>query len=591
MDPALTRTKAHVLFGELYSKSRPPELQEKVEAAIQGVSDIFVRIRKIQEIDEQFERSRKPSRPEPVQRSRRGGGGGTGTGPSAIANRPKAPAANSGGFLSFIFGKSDLAAWGEKTGTIVTGLFGLNQHLSSQVQHSFSAVNEQQIVELLKAMRFFIQKGWERFPPAKYNSVVTAYQFFEEYLKVELLFRKQEIVSTILTQTIKMQVLYAQLLQFEGFADFFRGDFVEFLKDDKDYGAVSSELLAGIESLLGFETRRPRLSDCILSLYAVDRKRLFNWTELITELKVGAPVTDRYRAPEKIQQVIQQRQDRLQNEIEFRKRSIAEIAYIRETYFKIDERGKANVDFIQDIARDVLMRSSSEQRTSAEYLRASISEPHRLLAILLKDVDVNFIQILSGSVHVHQQGAPTEVIIFRPAVFKAELDLLNELQQDMAEFLKKFKNTALSFAMYLAATKGEAKDQVSQGFRPLAMKSCQLFSSLQSKLRTVLVAHRETLEKEATGHLKEAVQRTRSIPIEAISAEQRFLPWSDAVVADSSRFSQKTVLDVLDDMVRCLYNYLYIYRDTSLLQTLNSVPRLKSEVGLLEKKLLQYGSG
>ncbi|PKL34348.1 MAG: hypothetical protein CVV45_03555, partial [Spirochaetae bacterium HGW-Spirochaetae-10] len=295
MDPALTRTKAHVLFGELYSKSRPPELQEKVEAAIQGVSDIFVRIRKIQEIDEQFERSRKPSRPEPVQRSRRGGGGGTGTGPSAIANRPKPPAANSGGFLSFIFGKSDLAAWGEKTGTIVTGLFGLNQHLSSQVQHSFSAVNEQQIVELLKAMRFFIQKGWERFPPAKYNSVVTAYQFFEEYLKVELLFRKQEIVSTILTQTIKMQVLYAQLLQFEGFADFFRGDFVEFLKDDKDYGAISSELLAGIESLVGFETRRPRLSDCILSLYAVDRKRLFNWTELITELKVGAPVTDRYR--------------------------------------------------------------------------------------------------------------------------------------------------------------------------------------------------------------------------------------------------------------------------------------------------------
>lgn len=590
MDPSLTRTKAHVLFGELYSKSRPPEIQEKVDAAIQGVSDIFVRIRKIQEIDEEFERSRKLSRPETVRRNRRGGGG-VGTGPSAIANRSKPPAANSGGFLSFFFGKSDLVAWGEKTGTIVTGLFGLNQHLSSRVHHSFSILNEQQIVELLKAMRFFILKGWERFPPEKYNSVVTAYQFFEEYLKVDLLFRKQESVSTIVTQTIKMQVLYAQFLQFDGFADFFRGDFVQFLKNDKDYGAVSSELLSSIETFLGFETRRPRLSDCILSFYAVARKRLISWTELITELKVGAPVTERYRAPEKIQQLIQQRRDRLQKEIDFRKRSIDEIAYIRETYFKIDERGKANVDFIQDIAREVLMRSSGEQRTSAEYLRASISEPHRLLSILLKDVDMNFVQILSGSVHVLQQGAPAEVIIFRPTVFKAELDLLNELQQDMTEFLKKFKNVTLSFAMYLAATKGEAKDLVSQSFRPLAMKSCQLFSSLQSKLRTVLVAHHETVEKEATGHLKEAIRRTRSIPIEVISAEQRFLPWADAVVADSSRFSQKTVLDALDDMVRCLYNYLYIYRDTNLLHTLNSVPRLKSEVNLLEKKLLQYGSG
>ncbi len=589
MDPSLTRTKAHVLFGELYSKPRPPELQQKVEEAIKGVSDIFVRIQKIQEIDEQYERSRRSGsrtsgRSAPARRSR------STAAPAPAPLRPKSSSTGKGGFLSFLFGKSDLAAWGDKTGTIVTGVFGLNQRLSSQVQRAFSAIQEKQIVELLKAMRFFIQKGWERFPPPQYNLIITLYQFFEEYVKVDLLFRKGEPVRNILTQTIKLQVLYAQLLQFENVTNFLREDFVDFLREDKDYGTVSSDLLSGIESILGFETRRPRLTDCILALYVIERKRLFSWQDLIAELQVGAPVTNRYRAPDKIQKVIQHRQERLRNEIDFRKRSIAEIAYIRETYFKIDERGKANVDFIQEIARDVLSRSSGEQRTSAEYFRSSVTEPHRLLAILLKDVDVNFIQILSGSVHVYQEGAPAEVIIFRPGLFKNEMDMLSELQQDMAEFLKTYKNVTFSFAMYLAATKGEAKDQVSQNFRPIATKSCQLFSSLLSKLRTVLVAHRETVEKEATGHLKEALQRTRMIPIETISAEQRFLPFADAIVAGSTRFSRKTVLDTIEEMVRCLYNYLYVYRDAALLQTLNSVPRLKSEVSLLEKKLLQYGT-
>jgi hypothetical protein len=588
MDPALTRTRAHVLFGELYSKPRPPELQEKVDAAIRGVSDIFVRIRKIQEIDEEYERSRKSLRPEVRTPRPRSAVAGAGTAPAV--KRPKPQPAKSSGFLSLIFGRDDLVSWGEKTGTIVTGLFGLNQHLSFQVQQSFSLFDEQQIIELLKAMRYFINRGWQKFSAARYNSIVTAYQFFEEYLKVELLFRKKEPVSTILTMTIKMQVLYAQLLQFDNFADFLRNEFVEFLKSEKDYGSVRPELTAGIEILAGLEARRPRLSDCILSFYALDRKRLFSWNDLIAELKVGAPVLDRYRAPEKIQQLIQQRQDRLQTEIDFRKRSIAEINYIRETYFKIDERGKANVDFIQDIARDIHMRSISEQRISPEYLRASISEPHRLLSILLKDIDINFTQMLSGSIHALRQGEPAEVIIFRPNVFKAELDLLNELQQDMTNFLKKFKNASFSFSMYLAATKGEAKDLVSQNFRPLALKSCQLFTSMQSKLRSVIVAHREAVEKEATGHMKEAIQRTKSIPIESIGGELRFLPWADAIVADATRFNQKTVLDSLEEMVRCLYNYLYVYRDASLLQTLNSVPRLKSEVALLEKKLLQYRS-
>ncbi|MBW7858330.1 MAG: hypothetical protein H3C43_08570 [Leptonema sp. (in: Bacteria)] len=585
MDPSLTRTKAHLLFGELYSKSRPADVQEKIDRAIEGISDIYVRIQKIQEIDEQFRNVDKPDN-SPIARSKSNGGGKkrSNSTPALKPNSSSGP-----GLLSFLFGKGDITAWGKKTGTIVTGLFGFNQSLSSQVPRSFNAIPDQQIVELLKAMRYFIARGWESFAPAQYNSIVTAYQFFEEYLKADLLFRKREPNSTLLTQTIKMQVLYSQLLKFENFGNFFQNELVEYLRGEEDFGDVSADLESGIESFLGFESRRPRLTDCLLAFYVIDRKKLFSWNDLVSELKVGLPVTDRYRAPDKVQKTIQQRIEKLQNEIRFRKDAMQEISFIRENYFKIDERGKANVDFLQNVVKDVLSRTSSEHRISPEYLKATISEPHRLLSTLLKDIDLNFVQLLSSAVNVQKEDGAGQVVIFKPTVFKAELDLLNEVQLDMNEFLKRFRNIQFSFSMYIAATKGDKTDQPSQVFLPITKKSCRLFSAIQSKIRSVITAHRKTEEIEKAGHLKEAMQRTHSLAIEAVNDEERFIPWADALVLDSGRFNQKSVIDVLDDMVRSLYNYLFVYRDPGLLDALNSTPRLKSELGLLEKKLLHYG--
>lgn len=587
MDPSLTRTKAHLLFGELYSKSRPSEIQEKIDRAIEGISDIYVRIQKIQEIDEQFRGVETVDNLQ-ISRSKQTSNNTSNNKKRSNNSTSKSKSSSGPGILSFLFGKSDIAAWGKKTGTIVTGLFGLNQSLSSQVPRAFNAISDQQIVELLKAMRYFIARGWESFAPAQYNSIVTAYQFFEEYLKADLLFRKREQNSTLLTQTIKMQVLYSQLLKFENFSSFFQNDFVEYLRSEEDFGDVSADLEAGITSFSGFESRRPRLTDCLLAFYVIDRKKLFSWNNLLAELQVGAPVTERYRAPDKVQKTIQHRIEKLQNEIRFRKDAIEEVNYIRENYFKIDERGKANVDFLQNVVKDVLTRTSSDQRISAEYLKATISEPHRLLSALLKDIDLNFVQILSSAVNVQKADGPGQVVIFKPTVFKAELDLLNEVQLDMAEFLKRFRNNQFSFSMYIATTKGDKTDQPSQVFQPIASKSCRLFSAIQGKIRSVITSHKHTEEKEKTGHLKEAIQRTHSIAIEAIDGEERFIPWSTALVLDSGRFNQKSVIDVLDEMVRSLYNYLFVYRDPALLEALNSTSRLKSELGLLEKKLLHY---
>lgn len=593
MDPALTRTKAHVLFGEIYNKSRTPEWQARIDEAIKDISDIYVRIHKMQEVDEEYERTNRQA----STADREG---------SSKAPRPPHPPGTPTRrvekrlstdildrlrrLLTSLFGRSDLTQWGETTGTVASGLLGMNLRLTGQVQSAFSALSNAQVMELTKAFRLFIQKGWETYPPPKYNAVVTAYQFLEEYLKVDTLFRKAETPAGMITNTTKLQVLYAQMLQFPDLAVALREDLITWVESQKDASLGGADLASAVSAFLGFESRRPRLTDCILAFYIVERHRLVAWNELCTELKLHPPVVDHYRAPEKTMVIIQQRVDKFKNDLDMRKHSVESIEFVRAKYFRLDDKGRADVDFVQDIARDVLMRNQMEGRVSADFIKATMLEPHRLMSVLLKDIDMNFFPVLCGSVHAVGSSGPAEIIIFRPGVLKSEMDLLSEAQQELAEFLKRYKNSPFTFAMYLAASKGEAKDPVSQGFRALATRGNTLFSLLASKLQAVCRAHDEACEKERAGTLKDALVRTKSIPIEATGGELRFLPWAELRITGTSRFNDLTVNEVVEEMVHCLYNYLYIFRDPGLLNTLGSVPRLKSEIAMLEKKLLQYGS-
>lgn len=593
MDPALTRTKAHVLFGEIYNKPRSPEWQARIDEAIKGISDIYVRIHKMQEVDEEYERTNRRAtaqdREAPGQSPRP---------PVAAGSGPKRSDRSAATdlvdrlrrLITSLFGRSDLAQWGESTGTISSGLLGMNLRLTSQVESAFTGLSNAQVVELTKAFRLFIQKGWESLPPQKYNAVVTAHQFLEEYLKAEVLFRKEETPSAMITQTTKLQVFYAQTLQYPDLGTILREDLVAWVEEQKDPSLSGGDLDSALNAFLGFEARRPKLTDCILAFYVVERRRLVGWSELCVELKLHAPVVDRYRAPEKTMTIIQQRVDKLKSDLEMRRRSVASIELVRSKYFALDDKGRADVDFVQGIARDVLMRNQMEGRVSADFIKSTMLEPHRLMSVLLKDIDMNFFPILCGSVHAVGSSGPAEIIIFRPGVLKSEVDLLSEAQQELAEFLKRYKNSPFTFGMYLAASKGEAKDPVSQGFSALATRGNTLFSMLASKLQAVCRAHDEACEKEEAGTLKEALVRTKSIPIEATGGELRFLPWAEFRITGTSRFNDLTVNEVVEEMVHCLYNYLYIFRDPGLLNTLGSIPRLKSEIGMLEKKLLQYGS-
>lgn len=595
MDPTLTRSQAHKYFGELYQKPRSPEAQKRVDDVVKNVSDIFVRIKRIEEIDEGEGGSRGVETRAEEGRSRRGGsggGGGSGKRPAAKkATAKKSAAAPSAkpGFLTNLFG-GDLAKWGERTGTLSSGFLALNLKLSRDVPRVFDQFDEDSIISAIRAFRFAVVNAWESFPPQKYNSIVCAYQFFQEFIKIPVLFKKQDPPQTIIQETLKAQVLYAQLLKIPGWEKVLTEEFPEWVSKMEDISKLARPTEKVMRQIAGMERTRPKVSDCFLALYAMDRKKIMGWPELLDELRVKEPVLDEYRAPDSVMQRIQKRISKLKQEIRTRKESIEEIQEIRKKYFKTDSNGRVTVDFLDDILGSVVRKTQPDKGMNQDYVRAQKQEPHRLLHLLLQDYEMTVLGLLTGTVQVdHEAGGVGDGILFKSGLFKHEADESLGVHREMEEYLRKYKNTTFTFQAYIAGLKTGSKDAMIAGFAHVVARANKLFRRTVASLRLVLHNHEQAVEKEAHGKAGENLLRTKTYPVEVLEPTVRFIPMCDKILAGSTRLNGMRVDEALETVVMNLYNYLYIFRDDELVRTLASIPRLKSEITGIENRLTRYG--
>ncbi len=583
MNEPITTTQAHKLFGELYKKQRPPELQQKVDEIIEKYKDVYIRIKKIQELDEAFTKQIKQNKIN-IDKSKKN---------NNIVNvlkKEKNQKKNKGSFFQKVLGGNELSRWGSETGTFIHGLFGLNLNFSQQLIQSFHLFEEKQILDTLKSLGFFIQKGWMEFPPQKYNIIVTLFQFFREYINIYPLFKSEISPDFIIQKTLKMQVLYANLIQFPDYTNFIENQFAEWLKKEKDIAPYYANTISVVKILSRMEQRRPKFTDIILSFYVLQRKKIIKWNDLIRELNIKPPVIDRYRAPDKIMQLIHQRISKLQQTIDEKQRLKKDIIYIKNKYFIMTDKGKVNFEFLNDIVIYILKRQYGEMRVGREMVQSHINEPQKLLNILFTDFDLNFNNLYTSTISIYdQKNQTTDVMIFKNSVFKKEMDLYSEINKDIKDFLNQYKTAVLSFQNLYTAMKGSPTDIILQNFIKIIVKSNNFFRKMINHLRTIINNHEEATELERTGHLKESLQRSKIIPIENISLQPRFIPYYNYKISSVGRINEKTVLEVIEENIRDFYNYLYLFKDASILELLNSIPKIDSEIELTKKKLLQLG--
>lgn len=603
MDPTLSTSDAHVLFGKLYRKERPPGYQQKIDEIVASTSDVFVRIERIEELDQSIFAKNKGVE---VRKGKSGGrrftgaGGGRG-GSRARGGNPQSGSKTGGrrrtgkdssqsiGFFERLFG-SDLSRWGNRTGTLESGFLQRTPKLAIEVQSVFRQLREDQIKATVAAFRSVMGVAWTELPPARYNILIAAYQFLTEFIKSESIFRTLGSPADLITATIKLQKHYATLLTFPDWSDVLQKDFLKLVQETENHAGNSAMIHETMQIVGNLEKNKPTLKNTFLAFYGLARKRVVEWEDLERELKIGTPQLKKYRAPEPVMQRIAQKAREIKNKYESNKLAIKDIERVKREYFDTDENGKLKTDFLDGLVEDVLRRTHNEQNMPKSVVHSHKSEPHKLLYCVLKDLDLNLMFLLTGSVTTRLEGAQTQdVLIFQAGLFKRHMDQFNHVYRDMEQYNKKNKDSSYTFTQYLRDLKKSTEDQDVKFFLKVVRGSMAMFSKLVSDLQTVLDNHQRAVETEKIGKATDQLLAGKSVYIENFDQNMRFVPHANEEIVASSRMSGHTVEQVLKEYLRNIYNYLFIFRDPDIGETLNSIPRLQSENDEIRTELQRMG--
>lgn len=588
MDPSLTTTQAHQKFGELYRKSRPPELQEKVDKIVASTSDVFVRIARIEELDEGVARARRaaergaPLKGGPV----RGGGGGARSPAKAPAKKKEVKA----GFFERLFG-GELAVWGRANGTLEgSGLFSLNVHLSAASQKLFNEMSEEMIVPTIKAFRGAAGFAWEYFEPGRYNAMLAGFQTFNELVKAKGIFQRSESPEDWITQTIKLQKFYAMMLQFPEYEKTLIHEFPEVLGKREQTAALQAVAREAMSYLVSLEKRRPSLSNTFAAFYSLARKRVFSWDDVCKEMKIGRPALDAYRGPDQVLEVINRRISDLKGKYGNRQEQMKEIKRLREKYLRTDASGRLNTDFLDPVVSDAVRRSFGESAMTEGVLASFKREPHRLLFAVLKDFDASCMSLFTGTVSIRGAGTHSqEVTLFIPGLFKKHADLFAPAFRDTEIFLKKYRDINYSFTDFLRHTKEPPQDAILKQFHENVRSANRFFNVMARDLYTVLYNADAAADSERNSGDHERFARSKTIPIDSLQPGARHIPHGREEIVASTRLNGKTVQAALEETLHHLCNYMYIFREAELIDLLGLGPSLEKEMAEFKEELTRLG--
>lgn len=604
MDPTLTTTQAHKVFGDLYRKSRPPELQQKVDQVVSEVADVFVRIKRIEDIDAGYQAERRAAE----QRDRGGPPGGgrgqpgrrkatAGTKKPQAAKKPQSKQKRGGGgagFFSWLFGGTggnELTRWGEETGTIDSGLFARGMTLSSAVPAIFDSFPENLITPSAKGFRYAVAGAWEELEPARYNAIIAAYQFFSEFVKSGAAFRKHEEPELWITETIKLQKFYAFLLQYPEYDKILTRDLPAFVKRGSEAQTFAPALRSAMDYIAALENRKPKLTNALTALYVLARKRLYSWEEIAGELKISKPATDTYRGPEAVMSKITQRVSDLKTRYNQCSEQLKEVEKIKSVYFETDANGRLKTDFLNPIVNEVVHRSYGEHAITESLVQSYKREPHRLLFAVLKDIDLSFMNLLNGSVGVRTDAHQHEdVLIFKQGLFKSYGDRFSQVMREIEAFMKKHRDMNYSFADFMKELKELPDDPIVRSFHGIVKNSIDLLAKINVDMQTVMKNDELARGREQSGNLSDALAQTRVLPIESLLVESRFLPYADREMVSNTRLNGRKVGSAVDELSRNIYNFLYIFRDPELTRALNSGQQLHKQMAEYKERLARLGA-
>lgn len=603
----VSRTEAHRVFADLYRKSRTPDHQQLIDEAILKSNDVFIRIDLIKKVDEDYANKHKEKKPAddrdrgtPEGNRNPSNRGETRQPPkenkpkrsSEVVNvesakqkqaQKKKPQDSGGvGFLAGLFGgggaTNSIAKFAKETGAIEIGLFGRNPTISNSVEKLFRGVKEDILVPTIQALRVAEQQGWRIWSPLAYNVINNFNKFYNAFATLDGLVADKISADIFLDRSLKMQMFYVRFLQREDSRDIILTHLPEIVKQDEKLANKLNKIMEGVSYALALESGRPKLTEAITAFYIVSKKKMFSWQEIVADLRVPAIQEHKFQAAREIQKEVEITVAKISDDINSRLFKKEELQNLRSRYFSIDDKGKISFDFLNHVVDDYMAHHLPESAKSQTVKNSYKSQPHKLVYLLLRDLQTVYVNMIEGYVRLGDKNQNQEILLVQPGLFKNEIDQLNTLVRNLDNFNKKFPSFSYSFQQYNTDYTSGATDQIARTMMTTLQGASEFFGNFANKLNMLIESHLMAKSSESKGKSSEQISATKDKIIEEVKLMARFIPHYEKAVVAKERINGMSVENVFIQFTKYLYNYAVIFKDPNTTTKLTAHRKIEQEL-------------
>ncbi len=581
-----SRTEAHKIFASLYRKSRSAEHQKLVDDAITKSNDVFIRIDLIKKVDEDFYKNERlkmeandktdKKNSKPVVNFKSG------------QTTAQMPVVEKGGLIDKIFGGSSsnsISKFAKESRALEVGLFARRPTITKNVEKIFKSLKEDEIISTIQALKYSEQIGWKIWTPLVYNVIVNFNRFFNSFVSLDALFRDEISAEVFLGRSTKMQMYYSRVLQRTDTKEIVMDKVPGLIKNEPKLYPKIESMLTGLNYALTLETRKPSLTDSIVAFHIVMSKKFVPWIEIERSLNV-TPIDERkYSTSQEVTKHIEIATAKVRNDIQSKLNTKGEADFLKKNYFSLGEGGKISFEFVNQIIEDFVNAVYSDSNQTDIIKSNFRNMPHKLLQLVCKDLQSNFIPIVEGYIKI-DNGQIKDVLIMQTSLFLPEIEKINATLRNLDSFNRKFPSFQYTFqSLTQQLATGGSQDMIETQLVKIITDASDFFHKFGNKLTTVVENHMLAKKNEEDGTINEKVLNAKEKMIEEVKVMQRFIPYADARLVSQNRLMGKTIFESLFDMTRLLYNYSVIFKDNAILTKLNQGTKIEAD---LQKLYAEY---
>ncbi len=611
----VSRTEAHRVFADLYRKTRTPDHQQLIDEAILRSNDVFIRIDLIKKVDEDYQNKNKPAKPplnedrssqdhsrdrsdsRPKQEQRQkpkptsdSSSNEASKQKQAAAKKKAEPPKQGGGLFAGLFGvgansqTNSIGKFAKETGALDIGLFGRNPTISSASEKLFRTLKEDTIIPTIQALRTAEQQGWRVWTPLVYNIISNYNKFFNAFVSLDSLFIDKISPEIFLDRSLKMQMFYVRFLQRDDSREIILNHLPEILKQDEKLTNRIPIIMDGVGFGLNLENSKPKLSEVITAFYIVSKKKPFTWQDIVTDLRVPPIQEHKFQAAREVQKEVEVTVAKLTDDLQSRIFRKEELQNLRTRYFTIDDKGKISFDFLNTVVDDYVSKHLPDAVKSQAIKNSYKSMPHRLLHLLLRDLQVVYINIIEGYIKLGDQNQNQDLLIVQPGLFRAEIEMMNNLLRAIEVFNRKFPSFQYTFQQYTSDFNKGTLDQIVNNILGTLSTAAEFFGSFANKLNMLIESHLMAKSSESKGKGTEKISVTKEKVIEEIKLQQRFLTHYDKCIVTKERIDGLSVEEIFLQFTKYLYNYAVIFKDPLTTQKLTAHKKVEQDLITLNKE-------